>query len=76
VVDLDTALSEQLLDITVGQPEAQVPADRDDDAIGREPNPAKPERGGIDSRERSAILMTESHRTRQFTANATEPYTP
>jgi hypothetical protein len=37
VVDLDTALSEQLRDSTVGQPEAQVPADRDDDDIGREP---------------------------------------
>jgi len=37
VVDLDTGLSEQLLDIAVGQPEAQVPADSDDDDIGREP---------------------------------------
>jgi hypothetical protein len=37
VVDLDTALREQLLDITVGQPEAQVPADSDDDDIEREP---------------------------------------
>jgi hypothetical protein len=37
VVDLDTALGEQLLDITVGQPEAQVPADSHDDDIGREP---------------------------------------
>jgi acyl-coenzyme A synthetase/AMP-(fatty) acid ligase len=36
-------------------------------------NPAKAERGGIDGRERSAILMTESHRTRRFTVNATEP---
>jgi hypothetical protein len=34
VVDLDTALSEQLLDIAVGQAEAQVPADRDDDDLG------------------------------------------
>ena len=73
MVDLNTALSEQLLDITVGQPEAQVPADSDDDDIGRERNPAKVERGGIDGRERSAILMTESHRTRRFTVNATEP---
>ena len=40
---------------------------------GRNRNPAKAERGGIDGRERSAILMTESHRTRRFTVNATEP---
>jgi hypothetical protein len=36
-------------------------------------NPAKAERGGIDGRERSAILMTESHRTRRCTVNAPEP---
>jgi hypothetical protein len=36
MVDLDAALGEQLLDIAVGQPEAQVPADRDDDNVGRE----------------------------------------
>jgi hypothetical protein len=51
VVDLDTALGEQLLDVAVGQPEAQVPADRDDDDVGRKPE-AKAERGGIDGRER------------------------
>jgi len=64
VVDLDTALSEQLLDITVGQPEAQVPADSDDDDIGQEPESGEADRGGIDGRERSATLMTESPRTR------------
>jgi hypothetical protein len=54
VVDLDTALGEQLLDIAVGQPEAQVPADSDNDDIGRNPNPAKAGRGGstIESGER------------------------
>jgi hypothetical protein len=36
VVDLDPALGEQLLDVTVGQPEAQVPADRQNDHIGWE----------------------------------------
>jgi hypothetical protein len=33
VVDLDAPLGEQLLDIAVGQAEAQVPADREDDDV-------------------------------------------
>ena len=41
VVDLDPALSEQLLDVAVGQAEAQVPADREDDDIGREAEAGK-----------------------------------
>ena len=36
VVDLDTALDEQLLDVAVRQPEAQVPADSNDDYVGWE----------------------------------------
>jgi len=36
VVDLDVLLGEQLLDISVRQPETQVPADRQHDHIGRE----------------------------------------
>ena len=46
VVDLDTALSEQLLDIAVGHPEAQVPATATTMTSGGNRNPAKPERGG------------------------------
>jgi hypothetical protein len=41
VVDLDATLGEQFLDVTVGQPEAQVLADSDDDDIGREPEPGE-----------------------------------
>jgi hypothetical protein len=52
VVDLDPALGEQLLDITVGQPEAQVPADSDDDDIGREPESGEGRAWRIDGRER------------------------
>src|ERR671910_3806731 len=37
VVDLDPALGEQFLDIAIGQAEAQVPADGEDDDIGWEP---------------------------------------
>jgi len=36
VVDLDAALGQQLLDVAVGEPEPEVPADRHDDHIGRE----------------------------------------
>jgi hypothetical protein len=36
MVDLDAALGEQLLDVAVGQPKAQVPAERQDDDVGRE----------------------------------------
>jgi hypothetical protein len=73
VIHLDPALGEELFDVAEGQARAQVPADSDDDDIGREPEAGEAERGGIDGRERSAILMTESHRTRRFTVNATEP---
>jgi hypothetical protein len=36
VVDLDAPFGEQLLDVAVGQPEAQVPTDGQHDDIGRE----------------------------------------
>jgi len=41
MVDLDAALGEQLLDVTVGQAEAQLPADRKDDELGREAEAGK-----------------------------------
>jgi hypothetical protein len=34
VVDLDPALGEQLFDVAIGQPEAQVPADSQHDHVG------------------------------------------
>jgi hypothetical protein len=52
VADLDTPLGAQLLDVAVGQAEAQVPADRQHDHIRRKRNPAKVEGAGIDRRER------------------------
>jgi hypothetical protein len=33
VVDLDPSFSQQLLNVAVRQPEAQVPADREDDDV-------------------------------------------
>jgi hypothetical protein len=39
VVDIDTSLGEQLLDVPVGEPVAQVPAHREPDHVRREPEP-------------------------------------
>jgi len=52
VVNLDAALCEQLLDVAVGQAEAQIPADRQHDDVRRKRKPAKADRGGIDEPER------------------------
>jgi hypothetical protein len=37
VVDLDATLGQQVLDVSVGQAEPQVPANGQDDDVGREP---------------------------------------
>jgi hypothetical protein len=52
VVDLDTPLGEQFLDVAVGQAEAQLPATATTMTSGGKRKPAKAERGGIDRRER------------------------
>jgi hypothetical protein len=44
VVHLDPALGKELLDVPVGEAEAQVPADRQGDDLGREPVPEKADR--------------------------------
>jgi len=41
VVDLDAALAKELFHIPVGEAEAQVPADRQRDDLGREPVPGE-----------------------------------
>ena len=41
VVDLDPVLGEKLLDVSVGQAEPQVPADRQGDDLRREPVPGE-----------------------------------
>jgi hypothetical protein len=41
VVDLDTALGQQVLDVAVGQPVADVPADREGDHLRWEPEPGE-----------------------------------
>ena len=41
VVDFDAAFGEQLLDVTVGQPEPEVPADSQRDDFRREAEPGE-----------------------------------
>jgi hypothetical protein len=45
VVDFDVALGEQLLDVAVGQGEAELPAHRKDDDVGREAEAGEGRRG-------------------------------
>jgi hypothetical protein len=56
VVDLDAAFGEQLLDVAVGEAEAQVPADRQHDHIRREAEPAKADRGMGSGRTRRVLI--------------------
>jgi hypothetical protein len=63
MVDLDTPLGEQLLDVAIGQSKAQVPANRQHDHIGRE---AEAGEGGA-RRDRLAGAVSGSH-TRSLTA--------
>jgi hypothetical protein len=58
VVDLDPALGEELFDVAVGQAEAQVPADREDDDIRWEAEAGKG--GPRGSRARAAGSHTSS----------------
>jgi hypothetical protein len=41
VVDLDAAFDQQFFNVSVGEVAAQVPADRDDDHLRREPVPGE-----------------------------------
>jgi hypothetical protein len=41
VIDLDATLTEELLDVAVGEPVPEVPAHRQDDDLAREPEPGE-----------------------------------
>jgi hypothetical protein len=41
VVDLDAAFGEELLDVSIGKPEPEVPPDRKGDDLGREAIPGE-----------------------------------
>jgi hypothetical protein len=52
VIHLDPALGKELFDVPEGQAETQVPADSDDDDIGREPESGEGRVWRVDGRER------------------------
>jgi len=52
VINFDPSLGEEFFNITVGESVAQIPADREDDDLGRERNPAKADRSGMTGTER------------------------
>jgi hypothetical protein len=41
VIDLDPTLGQQLLDIAIGEPVAEIPPQGENDDLGREPEPSK-----------------------------------
>jgi hypothetical protein len=65
VIDLDAALGQQLLDIAIGQPVAQLPAHRDRDHRTRETVASR--------RRRHRRLQIEHRLSLHYTVNATEP---
>jgi hypothetical protein len=69
VVDLDAALGQEFLDVAVGQAEAQVPADSDDDDVGR-----KAEAGeGRARRDRRTTPVSDSHDRSLTTPAGSQP---
>jgi hypothetical protein len=79
VVDVDAPLGQQLLDVAIRKPVAQVPADRDRDHLGREPNRRTPngrrpgERLEVDPSGQPRPGTTATARAR---ASATDPDLP
>ena len=59
VIHHDAPLGQELLEIAVRQPETQIPADRQQDHLGREPIPSESRPSGLD---REAVA-TKSHPT-------------
>jgi len=61
VVDLDPALSEEFFDVAIGEPVPQVPADGEDDDLGREPEPD--ERRARNDGDRTGTTRPHRHTT-------------
>ena len=76
VVDLDATLDEQLLDVAVGQAEAQVPADRDDNDIGWEPETSEVRPWNWSAARGGGFSCRQSRCSETVTANATTPGDP
>jgi hypothetical protein len=75
VVDLDPAFGDQLLNVAVGQAEAQVPAHCEHDHIGRDRNPANADRASGAGRG-GGFSCRQPRRSRLVIANATVPKDP
>ena len=56
VINLDPALSQQLLEVPVRQPEPQIPAHRQHNHLGPEPEPSKRRRPHLERRAGPATL--------------------
>lgn len=73
VIDLDPAFTEEFLDVAVGEPIPEIPADGEDDDLRREPDPTNAKRwiAGIGRKRRGLIPppLPQSRRS----ANATAP---
>jgi hypothetical protein len=73
VVDLDTTLNQEFLDVAVGQVVAQVPAHRDDDRLGWEPEPDERRLWGCQGPGGRSTPSPVKHAAILPTLNATEP---
>jgi hypothetical protein len=60
VIDFDASLSEEFLDVAVGQAEAQVPAGGNDDHVGREAEAGEGGAGGGSGRWRRVLMPAVS----------------
>ena len=70
VVDLDATLGEEFLDVAIGQPVAQVPAHREHDHLGREPEAFERR-----ARNRGDRVTTTRHHPATLTARPDPPPT-
>jgi hypothetical protein len=72
MIYLDTALGQQLLHVSVGEPIAQIPAHRHHDHLGGNRNPVNPDCGGRTRPGRRCILLPCPSTS---SVNATDPHT-
>jgi hypothetical protein len=74
VIHLDAALGENLLQVSVGQAEAQIPADREQDQVRWEPEPRE-RRRSLNGRPRTAVALHPATLTDPGrSVNATVPH--
>jgi hypothetical protein len=76
VIDLDAPLDQQLLDVAVGQIEAQIPADRDHDHLGGEPGSRQTPASAAATSESGSMTSPLKPASIMRTRHATEPGRP